>query len=271
VRKWLRSYEAQKLDGLQELSRAPHSCPHKISGEWAERVIALRRRRRTSGAQRLKRAWDLPLSHMAIQRIWLQQGSPGYSPLLKARSLPAIQYTAREAHNGLRFLAYASRRSARASELFAQRIQRHLQSCGVRLHYFTYQTDNGSEFIGELQPDGSRSHFPRAVTYFGSQHERIPPRCSYLSERRRDCPSPDRRRVLRPGKVSRSRRLPRQGLPLPALLQLGPAQLSQGRSYPLADRPPARSPPPPAVCLLPPVYLDYPLDSPGGYDLPRFP
>jgi len=26
-----------------------------------------------------------------------------------------------------------------------------------------------------LQPDGSRSHFPAAVTYFGSQHERIPP------------------------------------------------------------------------------------------------
>ena len=74
VRKWLRRYQAHKLAGLQELYRAPHSCPHKIVGELAERVIALRRRLPTFGAQRLKREWDLPLSHMAIQRILRQQG-----------------------------------------------------------------------------------------------------------------------------------------------------------------------------------------------------
>jgi hypothetical protein len=28
---------------------------------------------------------------------------------------------------------------------------------------------------------------------------------------------------------------------------------------------------PPRICLLPPVFLDYRLDSLGGYDLPRFP
>jgi len=28
---------------------------------------------------------------------------------------------------------------------------------------------------------------------------------------------------------------------------------------------------PPEICLLPPVFLDYRLDSTGGYDLPRFP
>jgi hypothetical protein len=32
----LRRYQAQKLDGLQELSRAPHRCPHKITGELAD-------------------------------------------------------------------------------------------------------------------------------------------------------------------------------------------------------------------------------------------
>jgi transposase len=35
VRKWLRRYEAQGLKGLQQLSRAPHSCPHKITAELA--------------------------------------------------------------------------------------------------------------------------------------------------------------------------------------------------------------------------------------------
>ena len=212
VRKWLRRYQAQKLDGLQGLSRAPHSSPHKITGELADQVVALRRRLPTFGAQRLKREWDLPLSHMAIQRILREHGLirprrrkyqkkqdlaawkrswalfqqisadskdlddiVHYWPQMKAHPLPAVQYTAREVRSGLQFLAYASRRSAQASELFAQRIQTHLARCGVTLRDVTWQTDNGSEFIGELQPDGSRSHFPRAVTFFGSQHERIPP------------------------------------------------------------------------------------------------
>ena len=74
VRKWLRRYQAQGLQGLQELSRAPRSCPHKIEGELAEKVVELRRQLPTFGAQRLKREWDLPLSHMAIQRILRQHG-----------------------------------------------------------------------------------------------------------------------------------------------------------------------------------------------------
>lgn len=69
VRKWLRRFQAQGLKGLQELSRAPRSCPHKIQGELAERVLALRRQLPTFGAQRLRREWDLPLSHMAIQSV----------------------------------------------------------------------------------------------------------------------------------------------------------------------------------------------------------
>ena len=100
---------------------------------------------------------------------------PHYWPQMKALHLPAVQYTAREVRSGLQFLAFASRRSAQASALFAQRIQAHLQRCGVVLRDLTWQTDNGGEFIGQLQPDGSRAHFPAAVTYFGSQHERIPP------------------------------------------------------------------------------------------------
>ncbi len=212
VRKWLRRRQAQGLEGLNVLSRAPHSCPHKIVGELAERVVELRRRLPTFGARRLQREWDLPLGHGAIERLLRQHGLirprrreyqkkqdlaqlkatwalfqqisadtkdlddiPHYWPQMKARHLPVVQYTAREVRSGLQFLAYASRRSAQASTLFAQRIQTHLRRCGVNLRDVTWQTDNGGEFIGELQPDGSRSHFPAAVTYFGSQHERIPP------------------------------------------------------------------------------------------------
>jgi len=40
VRNWLRRYQAQGLPDLQELSRAPHFCPHKITGELAEQGVA---------------------------------------------------------------------------------------------------------------------------------------------------------------------------------------------------------------------------------------
>jgi hypothetical protein len=51
---------------------------------------------------------------------------PHYWPQMKRRGLPAVQYTAREVRSGLPFLAYASRRSAEASALFVERIQRPL-------------------------------------------------------------------------------------------------------------------------------------------------
>ncbi len=72
VRKWFRRWKEQGVKGLQELSRAPHSCPHKITGERAQYVVDLRRQLPTFGARRLKREWDLPLGHTAIERILRQ-------------------------------------------------------------------------------------------------------------------------------------------------------------------------------------------------------
>ena len=317
VRKWVRRYQAQGLKGLQELSRAPHGCPHKITGQLAQRVVELRRRLPTFGARRLQREWELPLGHGAIQRILRQHGLlrprrrkyqkkqdlaalkatwalfqqisadtkdlhdiPHYWPQMKARGLPTIQYTAREVRSGLQFLAYAAQRSAQASTLFAQRIQVHLQRYGVNLRDLTWQTDNGGEFIGELQPDGSRSHFPAAVTYFGSQHERIPPAAhTYQSDvetvhrliedefydletftgrvdfLRKACCYQLYFNLVRPNSHKGG---------------LSPWQLIQqlDRHLPIQ------------VCLLPPVFLDYRLDAvrrdvrttpKGGYDLPGLP
>ncbi len=42
VRKWLRRFQAEALKGLEARSRAPRSCPHKIVGELAQRVVELR-------------------------------------------------------------------------------------------------------------------------------------------------------------------------------------------------------------------------------------
>ncbi len=308
VRKWLRRHQGQGLKGLQELSRAPRSCPHKIIGELADRVVELRRQLPTFGAQRLKREWDLPLSHMAIQRILRQHGLlrprrrkyqkkqdlaawkqtwalfqqisadtkdlddiPHYWPQMKARHLPAVQYTAREVRSGFQFLAYASQRSAQASELFAQRIQTHLQRCGIVLRDLTWQTDNGSEFIGELQPDGSRSHFPAAVTYFGSQHERIPPAAhTYQSDVETVHRLIEDEFFDLESFSSRADFLAKASLYQLYFNLARPNSHKRGLTpwqiiHQLAPRLPLD------LCLLPPVFLDYRLDSPGGYDLPRYP
>ena len=68
VRKWFRRWKERGLEGLKNLSRAPHSCPHKITGELVQRVVQLRRQLPTFGARRLQREWDLPLDHGAIER-----------------------------------------------------------------------------------------------------------------------------------------------------------------------------------------------------------
>lgn len=317
VRKWLRRYEEQGLQGLQERSRAPHSCPHKIGGELAEQVVGLRCQLPSFGARRLKREWDLPLGHGAIERLWrehdlirprrrryqkkqdlaalkatwalFQQISadtkdlddiPHYWPQMQAHGLPAVQYTAREVRSGLQFLAYASQRSAQASELFAQRIQTHLERCGVNLKDVTWQTDNGSEFIGELQADGSRSHFPAAVTYFGSQHERIPPGAhTYQS----DVETVHRlvedeffdleifsSRAEFLGKASLYQLYFNLARPNSHKGGLTPWEIIHQLSPSL----------PLSICLLPPVFLDYRLEAmgpnhrtttKGGYHLPRLP
>ena len=317
VRKWVRRWEKHGLQGLKERSRAPHSCPHKITGDLAERVVELRCQLPSFGARRLKREWDLPLGHGAIERIWREQGLlparrrkyqkkqdlaklkatwglfqqisadtkdlddiPHYWPQMQAHGLPAVQYTAREVRSGLQFLAYASQRSAQASVLFAQRIQTHLRRCGVNLRDVTWQTDNGSEFIGELQPDGSRSHFPRAVTYFGSQHQRIPPAAhTYQSDvetvhRLIEDEFYDletfRNRAEFLAKASLYQLYFNLARPNSHKGDLTPWQII----HQLDPRLPLN------VCLLPPAFLDYRLDAlrrddrptpKGGYDLPRFP
>jgi len=308
VRKWLRRYARQGLKGLQELSRAPRSCPHKIQGELAARVVALRRQLPSFGARRLQREWELPLGHSAIERILRQHGLlrkrrrkyqkkqdlaalkatwalfqqisadtkdlddiPHYWPQMKRRSLPLIQYTAREVRSGLQFVAFAQQRSAAASAAFAFRLQSHFQRCGVNLRDVTWQTDNGGEFVGAQQPDGSRSGFPRAVTFFGSQHERIPPAAhTYQSDVETVHRLIEDEFYDLETFTSRAEFLAKASLYQLYFNLVRPNSHKGGRSpwqiiHQLDPRLPED------LCLLPPVFLDYRLDTQGGYDLPRYP
>jgi transposase len=192
VRKWLRRYQQQGPSGLIERSRAHHHCSHKTPPEFECQVIQLRRQLPTFGAARLKREFQLAPSHKAIQRIWRAHGLihkrrrkyqkkqelaavkatwrlfqqisadtkdlgdiPRYWPQAQRLRLPWVQYTAREVRSGLLFRAFASGRSASASAVFAQRIQRHLDRCGVDLRHLVWQTDNELNASSKLQRDDS--------------------------------------------------------------------------------------------------------------------
>ena len=297
VRKWWRRYQQHGPSGLKEHSRAPHQQPLKTSPAVEQQVLALRRQLPTFGAARLKREFDLPLSHMAMQRIWREQGLmkprkkkyqrkqdlalikaqwalfqqisadtkdlddiPHYWPQAQQLGLPAIQYTAREVRSGLLFWAFAQKRSAAASAVFAARIQQLLDRCGISLRDLVWQTDNGGEFKGD---------FPKALG--DSQHVRIPPAAhTYQSDvetvhRLEEDEFFDLEDFSSRGdflaKVHTYQLYFNLVRPNSHKENLSPWQIIER----LAPRSPLK------LCLLPPVFLDYHLNDSGGYDVPRLP
>jgi len=313
VRKWVRRYQAQGPSGLVGRSRAPHHQPRRTPAAIEQAVVALRRRLPTFGARRLIGEFDLPLSHRALERIWRAHGLiqrrrrkyqrkqdlahvkaqwrlfqqlsadtkdlkdiPHYWLQAQRLRLPLIQYTAREVRSGLLFLAFASRRTAGASQLFAERVQRHLAAHGVDLRHLVWQTDNGSEFIGSHDRDGRPTGFPAALG--DSRHARIPPAAhTYQSDvetvhRLVEDEFFDLERFASPAGGGASRA---DFLAKATVYQLyfnlvrcnshkaglSPWQIVQQLQPQLPLR----------LCLLTPIYLDHFLDSKGGYLVCRHP
>jgi len=306
VRKWLRRFQQHGPSGLQEQSRAPHRCPHKTPPAVEEQVLALRRKLPTFGAARLKREFDLPASHVAIQRIWRQHGLMRkrrrkyqrkqdlahiksqwrlfqqisadtkelgdilhYWPQAQALGLPPIQYTAREVRSGLLFLAYADRLSAAASSVFAARVQRHLQRYGIELRDLVWQTDNGSEFIGRDEGNFRRSGFPAALG--DSQHVRIPPAAhTYQSD------VETVHRLIEDEFFDLETFSSRGDFLAKATTYQLYFNLVRANSHKdnltpwqIIERLAPRSPL--ELCLLPPVFLDYYIEPREGNDLPSLP
>ena len=306
VRKWLRRFQQQGLRGLIEQSRAPRHQPNQTSPAVEQQVVALRQQLFTFGARRLIREFDLPLSHGALERIWREHGLlhkrrrkyqrkqdlahikaqwrvfqqisadtkdlddiPRYWPQAQSLDLPAIQYTARDVRSGLFFWAFAQRRSASASAVFAARIQKHLEHHGVCLRDLVWQTDNGGEFVGSFDRKGRRTGFPAVLG--DSQHVRIPPAAHTFQS--------DVETVHRlvedeffdlESFHSRSDFLAKAFTYQLYFNLVRPNSHKQNLSpWQIIERLAPRSPL--QLCLLPPVFLDYYLKDAGGYDLPRHP
>jgi transposase len=306
VRKWLRRYQQQGLRGLIAVSRAPHHQPSKTPLAVEQQVVALREQLPTFGARRLIREFDLALSHRALERIWRGHGLmhprrrkyqrkqdlahikatwrvfqqisadtkdlddiPHYWPQLQALGLPGVQYSARDVRSGWFCWAFAQRRSAAASSVFAARIQQHLQRCGVSLRDLVWQTDNGSEFVGSYDRQGHRTGFPAALG--DSQHVRIPPAAHTFQS--------DVETVHRlvedeffdlESFTSRGDFLAKAFTYQLYFNLVRPNSHKQNLSpWQIIENLEPRSPL--QLCLLPPVFLDYYLNHTGGYDVPRLP
>ena len=297
VRKWLRRFQQHGPSGLQARSRAPHRQRLKTPLHLETPLLKLRQSLPTFGARRLIREFDLPISHAALERIWRQHGLlrkrkkkyqrkqdlahikaqwalfqqisadtkdlddiPHYWPQAQRFHLPLIQYTARDVRSGLLFWAFARKRSAAASAVFASRIQQHLDRYGVSLRDLVWQTDNGGEFKGD---------FPQALG--DSQHVRIPPAAhTYQSDvetvhRLEEDEFFDLEDFSSRGdflaKVHTYQLYFNLVRPNSHKDNLSPWQIIER----LAPRSPLE------LCLLPPVLLDYHLTDQGGYHVPRLP
>ena len=219
VRKWLKRYEeGAGLEGLKERSRAPKNIPHKMTAEEEARIVELRKRHPSWGARRLKDRYGLEGGYTAINRVIKQNGLLKrkkkrwrnrkdlselkkkmaffensqidtkdlsdilqYWPLMKRLGLPRYEYTLRELSTGLSFYAYADANNSTYAAIFAWYVIRHLKSYGIKTARIIWQTDNGSEYIGKVKKKINRkSAFERMLEANGIEHNRIPPRCSYL-------------------------------------------------------------------------------------------
>ncbi len=185
VRKWRDRFQRQGLSGLQELSRAPHNCPHKLSKADEDAIVALRDLLPGYGAEHLKDEFDLSWGVNSIARVIRQRcptrirkkkhqkkndlrhikaayksytrfqidtkylnDIPHYWPFMQFMGLPRFQYTIRELSTGAQFLAYADEISVTYSILTTRRLLQHLEKYGVDLREVIIQSDNGTEFDG---------------------------------------------------------------------------------------------------------------------------
>lgn len=211
VRKWRGRFDGT-LASLRDRSRAPLHSPNKVSPQAEEEIVRAKRRLPVWSAQRLKRDMQLPYSVKVIRRVLKERGLvrkwrrkkhevkrclravkrlwplwkqisidtkdlcdlPEYWLQAQRRGLPRYQYTAREVSCGPLFLGFSNELSITYAELMAERLTKHLARHGVKMSQVTFQSDNGSEFIGSWQATGP-SQFTQTITNSGATHRTIPP------------------------------------------------------------------------------------------------
>ena len=221
VRKWRDRYGSDHTQGLLDRSRAPHRIPHKMAEEKEGEIVRLREHhKRKWGPYRLKHHYSLEVSENAIARVIRQKGLlrkkrkkwqrrqdlrekkaqmrifekiqvdtkdlkdiPEYYEQMIRWDLPRFKYSARDMASGAALFAYANETNGTYAGIFAKMVVEHLNSYGVDVKEMIVQTDNGSEYIGNVRKRAGQSSFEKVMADAGVEHVRIPPRhCTWQSD-----------------------------------------------------------------------------------------
>jgi transposase len=99
---------------------------------------------------------------------------PNIFALIKLGILPRYQYSAKDVVTGVSFFCYAFEHSEINSIRFAQAILEHLKGYGINLREITFQTDNGSEFIGCIFKKKPSGFTELVEKVYLARHQTIP-------------------------------------------------------------------------------------------------
>ena len=211
VRKWVKRFEMRDLKALEDKSKAPHSCPHKLTELHENRIQITRDKHPQWGPKRLKTFARLPYGTSSIYRVlkerklcgkkkkyekkrdlreWKKKhfsvfqkfqidvkhlyDIPEYYPVMKLLGLPQYELTARGIISGATFIAYADENTTTNAGIFCEYVIQHLKHNGVDVSKIQFQYDNGSEFIGSTSKKEGKTPFQDRIDFHKLSHGRIP-------------------------------------------------------------------------------------------------
>lgn len=212
IRKWLRRFEEDGYQALEDMSHKPHRSPNKTPPDTASRIIRLKREYKRIGAEQIKTLENVSASAKTMRKIWRENGVasrkrrkkhrtkqnlrdikkrfklfervcedtkdlydiPEYWTQMTRKRLPKVQYTFREISCGVQFLGFADERSLTHTTLFADYVNEHLKKYGLIVENGVRQTDNGSEYCGSWSAK-KPSAYTTAVESARITHGTIPP------------------------------------------------------------------------------------------------
>lgn len=212
VRKWLRRYNADGYQALEDISRRPHNSPNKTSPDTIKKIVRFKAKYKRIGAEQIKILENVKESAKTMRKIWRENGIscrqrrkkhvtkqnlreikkqfalfervcedtkdlddiPEYWTAMTRKKLPKIQYTFREVSCGVQFLGFADERSITNSWLFANYVNEHLKKYNLIAEKGIRQTDNGSEYCGSWSAKNP-SAYTLAIESAKLIHGTIPP------------------------------------------------------------------------------------------------
>ena len=212
VRKWVKRFNEDGYQALEDISRRPHHSPHKTSEEAIKNIVKLKAKYKRVGAEQIKVLENIKESAKTMRKIWRENGVssrkrrkkyitkqnlreikkqfalfervcedtkdlddiPEYWPQMKRNRLPQVQYTLREISCGVQFLGFADERSLTHSWLFAEYVNEHLKKYNLIIEKGIRQTDNGVEYCGSWSAT-KPSAYTLAIESAKLTHGTIPP------------------------------------------------------------------------------------------------